>query len=200
MFTDVYFTNLTPAKGSNSKIAFFQKNVAATASRGNIFQAIRECQYGWSHVVRIPWDLSFCLVKSSGNRSPVYHLKTMYGLGNKKFLIGKEGIVTLKQNYGNGKQLIDFEQIRGTGFASVQCFRGKFLIAELPFIEKRTQFQIDTKITIIEGDGSNWDRTGVIENPSSVAYDFDLTGTKAIHITINKKILNKLIVQNLELW
>lgn len=201
MFTDIYFTNLTPLSANDTRIAFFQKNVARTASGATIFKVIQKCQYGWSHVVRIPWDLSFRFVKQSGNTTPVYPIKTIYKPGNKKFLISKEGIVTVKQDYGNGKQIIDFEQVRGSAFSGVQFYRGKFLIGELYFIGKHLNFQIDTLVTVTESYGKNELDTMDVATPQPVAaLDIDLTGIKSVYLSINKKSTNKLLVQKVEQW
>lgn len=196
MFTDIYFTNSAPLS-SPARVAISQKDIALTRSSGTIFKVIEKCQHGWSHVVRIPWDLNFRLVKSSGNITPPYYLKTTYKSENKKFLIWKNGTITVQQNYGNGKQIIDFEQIKGNGFCSVQFYRGEFLIGELYFTGKHITFQIDNNITIIENYVPNKMGT-VAGNAQSAAFDFDLSGIRALHLSIDKT--NKLIVHKTEQW
>lgn len=200
MFTDLHFTSLAPVSANDIRIAFFQKNVAPDLRCGTVFKIIQKCQSGWSHTIRIPWDLSFRLVKPSGNTSPPYHLKTSYSLQKKKFLIWKEGIVTVQQSYGNGKQIIDFEQIKGNAFSSIQFYRGKFLIAELYFRGKYAQFQIDTIITVIENYGGNEMDQMTTENFNSTSLDLDFTGIKSIYLSVNKQTINKLVVHKTEQW
>lgn len=200
MFTDIYFTNLTPVSYGDTRLAFFQKNVAGNIPCGTVFRVIEKCPSGWSHHVRIPWDLNFRMVKLSGNTTQPYPIKTCYHPEKTKFLLWKDGTVAVNQHYGNGKQIIDFEQIKGRPFSGVQFYRGKLLIAELYFKDKYLSFEIDTQITVIENNTKNETETIAIEDISPTVLDFDFTGIKAIHLSVNKKISNKLIIDDTERW
>jgi len=201
MFTDIYFTNLTPLPAGNTRIAFFQKTEDAARYGNSIFKVIEQCQHGWSHKVRVPWQLSFRLVKSCGSVGSLYPLKTVYRTANKKFLIFKDGVITVLQSYGNGKQIIDFEQLKGNSFSGVQVYRGAFLIAEMPFFPKTIRFQIDTQITIIENAGKSEQETIELASKQPFgAINLDLTGIRRIYLTINKKMNNQLSVKGVEKW
>ncbi len=200
MFTDVHFTNLAQTTNA-ARLAFFQKNIALGIPFGKVFKVIQKCQYGWSYTIRIPWDLSFRLVKPSGNTTTIYPLKETYSLEKKKFLLSKDGTISVSQDYGNGKQIIDFEQMKGSTFSSVQIYRGGFLIGEQYFREKAAQFQMDTNISIIENYILNEGEIMALEKTHSATLDFDFVGMKTIHLSLKgDKTLNKLIVQKVEQW
>jgi hypothetical protein len=141
MYTDFYFTNASSVRSDNS-VVFFQKTTAQKLSMTRGFASIEKCQYGWSHKMRLHWSLSFRFVKKSGNTTPFYHLKVRYTKQKKAFFISKDGIVSMQQSY-NGKQIIDFEQIKGNDFIAVQVYRGTFLIGEQYFKGKYLNVQVN---------------------------------------------------------
>lgn len=193
MFTDVHFTNLTSLSAAD-RIAFFQKDTGVMIACGTVLKVIQQCQHGWSHTIRIPWDLNFRLVKTAGITTPAYALKTTYKPGRKKYILSKEGIITLQQDYGNGKQIIDVEQVKGDAYDAVRIYRGELPIAEHFFVNRMVQFQIDNTISVVSNYNENDNLAG------KTALNFDLTGIKSIHIGINDPKLNQLIVRKVEQW
>ncbi len=182
MFTDIYFTNLDTLS-KMPKISFFQKNEIANVTQGIVFKTIDTCPFGWSHSIRLRWDLSFKFVKASGNISCAYPLKTVYDLQKTKFLIWKEGTVTVTQSYGNGNQIINFKQIKGSTFTGVQIYRGKYLMAEEYFLGNYLQFQINTLISITQNDSKN--ELQIIETTKKhTILKLDFVGLKEIHLSL----------------
>ena len=195
MFTDVYFTNRAlPHAG----IAFHHGQVLAGPVCGPVFKAIR-CPYGWMHRFRIPWQLNFRLVRSPGNSSHPYMLKHSFKPEKKQFLISMEGIITVQQSYGNGKQIIDFEQEKGKAYCGIQIYRGKFLVAEAYFSGKYLQFQLDETVSVIQNFVEGMEITPAA-NSSSGTLKFDLSGLKAIYLEATDPNQNKLIVRKQEQW
>ncbi len=154
MFTDFYFTNRSNIR-SDHNIVFFQKITAQKSLTTRGFASIEKCQHDWSHKVRLPWGLSFRFVKRSGNTMPVYHLKMRYVKQKKAFFISKEGIVSMQQSYDNGKQHIDFVQMKGNDFIAIQLYRGAFLIGEQYFMGKYLNVQVDSIIHVTQCSDKN---------------------------------------------
>ena len=200
MFTDIYFTNLIPFSKENRTV-FFQKEAVSKVPDSIIFKAIEKCNFGWSQSIRIWWDLSFKLVNSSGNTTYTYPLMTVTSLQRTKFFIWKEGTVSITQSYGNGNQIIDFEQIKGTAFTGVQVYRGKYLIAEQCFSGKQLQFQINTIISISQSYNKN-DLQIIETKKNQDVLNLDYVGLKEIHFSLesNKNKNNKLIVRKTKKW
>lgn len=195
MFTDFYFTNLYSGDNHDS-IVFFQKKITDTLINTITFGKIENCQYNWSHKIRVSWNLRFRFLKSSGSTSEFYDLKAIYNLQNKFFLISKEGILSFQQNYGNGKQIIDFEQVKGDSLIGVQFFREEFFIGEQFFAGKRLSFYIDTTISVAQCGKECFD-----EKRSSYL-DFDFTSLKSVYLKFigNKENGNKILIDKIEKW
>lgn len=200
MFTDFYFKNGSSFATGDS-IVFFQKKITAMLPNTIIFTTIENCQYGWSHKVRVFWDLKFRFIKKSRNISPVYDLKTTYKIRNKFFFISKEGTITVQQSNGNGKQIIDFEQIKGNDVLGVQFYRGKFLIGEQYFRGKYLSFQIDTTISVAIYNHKNKLGSIVIEDLNNIL-DLDFISLKSVYITLTGNINkgNKVQVDVIKKW
>lgn len=197
MFTDVYFTNLSlPFR--QSAIVFFKKNTDLENDFQRPYKIIQECQYGWTSKIRFFWDLRFRLVKASANVTQPYALKTTYGFEKTKYLLWKEGTITLQQNFLNGKQIIDFKQIKGNFFSGVQIYRGTHLLVEKTFFQNQLLFEIDTIFSIAEMYYNTKGEISTATNKSKLVLDFDLIGIKKINF--QKTPLNELIVSKTELW
>ena len=187
MFTDVYFTNRTPSTGNLVGLAFFQRQTAAPENASRIFQTIEYCPSGWSHLVRIPWCLSFRLVNSAGNVSDLRPLRTVYTEGKKNYLLSRDGILTLTQWYRNGQQHIEFEQLKGEPCCGVKLYRGDFLIAELYFNTNTVCFQVDSTINLCHFySGKPGDPVpAAIRANVKNEFTFDLTGLKEVGLQFN---------------
>lgn len=192
MFTDFYFTN-TSTSGNNNCFVLFQK------SRTTDFISIENCQYRWSHRIRFHWDLSFRFLKKSRNTTPVYNLKTSYTKQRIKKFLSKEGIISMQQSYGNGKQVLDFEQIKGNEFIAIQLYRGELLIDEQYFKGKYLNFQIDSIISITQG---NFKNKSLLTDMIKTVLDFDFTGLKSIYLTLvgDKNTRNEIRIDTVEKW
>lgn len=204
MFTNVYFTNLSPLF-KNFKIIFFQKNTLNSEKYlATIFNSIQECQHGWSHSFRILWDLNFRLIKSNGSTTSTYALKPVNCLTKSKYILSKEGKVSFNQNFLNGHQIINFEQIKGNAFIGVQIYRGHFLVAQEYFNKKQTQLQLNTIISVLNQSLNQKMASSALENQSISSLDFDFIGIKNIYLSVenNKKnnLVNQLKVQKIESW
>lgn len=197
MFTDVYFTNLSLPL-SQSAIVLFEKNDFQENDFQKPFKIIQECQHGWTCKIRIFWNLNFRLIKSSKNVTQPYTLKTSYCLEKIKYLLWKEGTITVQQNFLNGKQIVDFKQEKGTFFSGVQIYRGKYLAMEKSFVQKQLLFEIDTIISVAEIYYTRQTELSIAPNTNISVIDFDLIGIKKIHF--QKTPLNELIVSKTELW
>lgn len=149
MYTDFYLTNLSTVEMYRN-VVFFQKTTTNTHPAIRSFKNVENCQYKWSHKVRVYWDLNFRLVYASGGTTSAYPLKTVYTRQSKFFLISKEGIISVQQSYRNGKQIIDFEQIKNDGFIAIQVYRGNYLVELQYFKGKYLNSQIDTIINITQ--------------------------------------------------
>lgn len=183
MFTDVYFTGHAALQAG---IAFYHPQVSAKPGHGAIFNAVR-CPHGWTHRLRIFWELSYRLVRSPGNSSHPYALKHSYRQEQKQFLISKDGVLTVQQGFANGKQVISFEQTQGNPCSGIQVFRGKLLIAEQFFSGKQLEFQIENTVNVSENS----------EVQNDPALSFPLSGQKSIHIAL---IRNELSVIQQTYW
>ena len=177
MFTDFYFTNASSVRSDNS-VVFFQKTTAQKSSMTKGFASIEKCQYGWSHKKRLHWGLSFRFVKRSGNTTPFYHLKMKYTKQKKAFFISKDGIVSMQQSY-NGKQIIDFEKIKGNEFIAVQVYRGAFLIGEQYFKGKYLNIQVDSMIRVTPCNDKN---TPLLIDAVQNVIDIDFTCFKSVYL------------------
>ncbi|MFY0629708.1 MAG: hypothetical protein JXR05_04955 [Flavobacteriaceae bacterium] len=154
MFTDFYFTNLSSTRDLNS-IVFSQKTMAQESSMTSFFFSIENCQYKWSHKIRVYWNLGFRFIERSGNISPLYNLKTSFTKQKKAFIISKSGITSIQQGYSNGKESVDFEKLKGDGFIAVQLYRGDYLIGEQYFKGSHLNFQVDSIISISQYNHKN---------------------------------------------
>ncbi|KQB42573.1 hypothetical protein [Flavobacterium aquidurense] len=198
MFTDIYFTNLGPTL-SDTGICFLQ-NTSKAISSETPFKVISCCQYGWNHKFSIPWDLHFRLIKSSGNSSESYSLWPISVQKKKKTLISKEGIVTVMQEYQNGKQVFHFEQTRGNAYSGVQLYRGSLLVATQSFIQNHAQIDLDSTIFLVENRHSDAQKYAQENNANSVL-SFDFTGLKAVHLfLVHTKEKRELTIRKTEHW
>jgi hypothetical protein len=199
MYTDFYLLN--SAAGHPVTVAFYQQYTAPATPGSRVFQLIRKCPYGWSHRVRIPWNLSFRLVRSSGNATEAALLKTTYRTERDRILIAKDGIVTVRQSYGNGKQLIVVEQTKGTAYAAVQVYRGSLLVAEAPFGAISACFQIDAVISVLEQHPGQ-ESMMIPEQGYPLALNIDLTGLKTVHLSLTAGTASgsRLIVGDTKKW
>lgn len=200
MYTDLYVTNEShPHNGRLPRIAFFQHGTTA-AFGSTAFRVIRECQYGWSHRIRIPWELSFRLVRTTGNTTEARLLKTTYRTERPYYLIAENSTIVIRQSYGGGKQLLVIEQIKGNAFTSVQLYRGLLLIAERPFTGKQACFQLDNTVCVAEEyDTSD---SEVPEPVRAATRELDLTGLKTIRLALtgNTQAGYRLTVRAQEKW
>lgn len=198
MFTDIYFTNLGPTL-TDTGIYFFQ-NSSKVISLENPFKVISGCQYGWSHTFRISWDLHFCFIKSSGNISESHSLWPLSAQSRKKTLISKEGIVTVMQEYHNGKQVFHFEQTKGNTYSGVQLYRGSLLVATQSFIQNHAQIDLDTTIFLDENRHADVQKKAQEHNANS-GLSFDYTGLKAVHLfLVHTKEKRELTIRKTEHW
>lgn len=199
MFTDIYFTNLGPAL-TDTDICFFQ-NISKVISLETPFKIISNCQNGWSNLFRIPWDLSFCLIKSSGNNTEAHSLSPLPVRNKKKTLISKEGIVTVIQDYQSGKQVIHFEQTRGNAYFGVQLYRGSLLVATQGFIQNHAQIDLDTHIFLSENRHSDSQKNRHQENNMTSVLSFDYDGLKAVHVFLmHTQDKRELAIRKIERW
>jgi len=202
MYTDVYFTNRTPSGSDQVGLVFFQRQTAATQNTSRIFRTIEQCPSGWSHLVRIPWNLNFRLVSTNGNFSDLRPLENVYKEGSKKYLLFKEGTLVLQQRYMNGRQYIEFEQLKGKPCAGIKLFRGDFLIAELYFNTCTICFQVDDTINLChfyngsEGDPIPEAAIGLRQRE----FSFGLTGLKEICLQLNASAPQQLTESKTVLW
>lgn len=197
MFTDIYFTNLGPTL-TDTGICFSQ-NISKAISSEVPFKIVSGCQHGWSHTFRIPWDLHFRFIKSSGNSSESYSLWPVSAQSKKKTLISKDGILTVMQEYQNGKQVFYFEQTKGNVYHGVQLYRGSLLVATQTFIQNHAQIDLDTTIFFAENRHADLQKNQEY-NPNSVL-SFDFTGLKAVHLFLvhtNEK--RELTIRKTEQW
>lgn len=195
MFTDFYFTNLY-SKDNHESIVFFQKKITETLINTITFGKIENCQYNWSHKTRVFWDLRFRFLKASGNTSEFYDFKNIYNLQNKFFLISRDGIFSFQQSYSNGKQIIDFEQIKGNSVIGIQFYRAEFFIGEQFFTGKQLRFHIDTIISIAQSGQK------CIDEKRSFYLDLDFTSLKSVYLTLigNTDSGNKILIDRVEKW
>ncbi|GGX30345.1 hypothetical protein [Aquimarina muelleri] len=200
MFTDFYVKNLSTINSSN-KVVFFQKTTPSRLFDITSFTSVENCQYNWFHKVRVYWDLSFRLVYASGDITSIYNLKTTYITQRKSFLIFKEGIISVQQSYRNGKQVVDFEQIKGNGFIAVQFYRGNFLVEKQYFIEKHLSSQIDTTISIALHHHKKISKNLEFQKTKTIL-DIDFTSLKSINITLSgsENRGSKMLIDTLVKW
>ncbi|KQO30748.1 hypothetical protein ASF10_22365 [Flavobacterium sp. Leaf82] len=198
MFTDIYFTNLGPTLTDND--ICFSQNISKVISLETPFKVISGCQYAWSHTFRIPWDLHFCFIKSSGTISESHSLWSISAQQKKKTLISKEGIVTVMQDYQNGKQVFDFEQTKGNVYSGVQLYRGSLLVATKSFTQNHAQIDLDTTIFLVENRHTDAQKNAQEYNANSIQ-SFDFTGLKAVHVfLVHTKDKRELTIRKTEHW
>jgi hypothetical protein len=198
MFTDIYFTNLGPTL-SDTGIYFFQ-NISKVMALETPFKIINDCQYGWSHTFRIPWDLHFRFIKSSGNSSELYSLWPISAQSRKKTLISKEGIINVIQEYQNGKQVFHFEQTKGNVYSGVQFYRGSLLVVTQSFIQNHAQIDLDTTIFLVENRHADVQKN-MQQNNTNSGLNFDFTGLKAVHLfLVHTKDKRELTIRKTEQW
>jgi len=199
MFTDIYFTNLGSTL-TDTDICFFQ-NISKVISLETPFKIVSSCQNGWSHKFRIPWDLRFCLIKSSGNRTEPYSLSPLPVHNKKNTLISKEGILTVIEDYQNGKQVSHFEQTKGNAYSGVQLYRGSLLVATQAFMQNHAQIDLDTTIFFVENRHSDSHKNRDQENNTTSVLSFDYAGLKAVHLfLIHTKDKRELTIRKIEQW
>lgn len=197
MYTDFYFINKSFITNQDS-IVFFQRK-AIDISPNAIFTRIENCQYNWAHKIRLFWNLSCRIVNYSETISSVCNLKTIYSRQNKLFFISKDGIISMQQRYGNGNQIIDFEQIIGYNVLGMQLYRGKLLIVEHYFQHKHLHFEIDTIVSIAQYDCKNKDL--VLEKVKDII-DVDIIGLKSVYITLKgeRNTGTKIHIDSIKKW
>jgi hypothetical protein len=200
MFTDFYITNTSLIRNQDY-IVFFQKKIKEDLPNTTLFKSVQNCQYNWSHKIRVFWDLSCRFVDPSGNTSSVYNLKTTYTKQRPFFFISKQGTISIQQSYGNGNQILGFEKIRGNQVFGVQLYRGELLIGEDYFEGKYLALQVDTIISVaIYNREIKYDALRIEEIKNVLEIDF--IGLKSVYITLtgNKNKGNKVQVDAIDKW
>ncbi len=202
MYTDVYFTNRTASADDRVGLAFFQWPVHATTQTSCVFKVVDRCPFGWSHLVRIPWKLSFRLIGHSGTISDVYPLQTVYAQAEKKYFLSKDGTLTLLQGYKNGQQQIAFEQVKGKAYVGVRIYRGDFPVAEQYFTNTCICFQVDTAIGMHSffGGQAGDAVSSALTDGAQRSIRFDYTAMKAIYVQMNAHAAVQLSVEKTEFW
>ena len=202
MYTDVFFTNRTASADDRVGLAFFQWPVTLTAQRSCVFKVVDRCPFGWSHLVRIPWNLHFRLIGQNGSISEAYPLRILYEQADKKYLLSKDGTLTLQQGYDNGYQRIVFEQVKGKAFTGVRLFRGIFPIAEQYFTGNHLHFQIDTSIGIQSFFGGQAGDTlpATFLETGGRRIRFDHTAMKSLYIKMDAHSSPQLSIENVIFW
>ncbi len=191
MFTDIHIINKDTCPGASLNLAVFEKDTLRTIKN------VENCPVGWSSVIRIPWALSFCFIKSSENISENYPLKKVYKEEGKKYLLFKNGSISIQQSFLNGKQVIDFHQIRGSQFSGVQIYRGEFLIDELHFTGSQLQFRIDSIIGISLISSKQEIKNSLI---SSESIEINIVGKKTVNLSGNQNSRTKFKLNDVENW
>lgn len=202
MYTDVYFTNRTASTDDRVALAFFQWPVPLAAQRSCVFKVVDRCPFGWSHLVRIPWNLHFRLIGQSGNVSESYPLRILYEQADKKHLLSIDGTLTFQQGYDNGYQHIAFERVKGKVCIGVRIYRGDFPITEQYFTGNHLRFQIDTNIGVQSFFGGQEGDT-LPENFTQATgrgVRFDCTAVKAIYVKMDAHSSPQLSIENMTFW
>jgi len=202
MYTDVYFTNRTLNWEGHVGLAFFQKQTSTSGNASRVFQTLKQCPPGWSHQIRIFWDLNYRLVSSSGNISEPAVLSTIHSQEKKKFMLYKDGTLSMIQSFRNGCREIEFEQLKGRPCSGIRLYRGNSLIAELSFTTKVVSFRVDTTINLLPFFG------GVEGDPVPKEADqsftsglsFDYTGIKEMELSFNAFAQKQLEIGKISRW
>ncbi len=198
MFTDFYFTNLSTT-GTHKQIVFYQEAITKLRNNTRHCIMIEQCQYNWSQKFRLYWDLSFRLIKRSGVITSPYQLQSCCVKHRKFFFVSKEGTIVMQQKYRCGDLILDFKQLKGTGFKTVQLYRGKIMVEEHQVDDGHINLQIESIIKVgIKNKDSNHD----INTKLKEVLSFDFIGLKSVYIQLveNKKEGSKIQIGSINKW
>lgn len=189
MFTDVHFTNrgFPPDRA----IALFQPDRGSAPP----FNVIR-CPLSWSHRFRIPWTLSFRLLKPFGNSTCAHNLDTFGKPELHRRMISKDGTLEVAMSYRNGKQVLEFTRSPKHVFCGVQIYRGNLLIAEKQFTGQWAHFEIDETVSVATC-FADANPDSAIQPANNLT--FDLRGLKTVHFSVHPTS-GKLIAEHSERW